>query len=227
MDEHKPPVWTEDIEFTFHLLNMLISGYQGHYTWRNVLGQLGFDVTEMHPLEDLQEVIDVLKEHRQELPRGNPLFRKGQALSPDAEVVVGFMDLLKKGLQSVVNALTRSLELLEQGPHINAARYTVACIARHAYVHEHYVHGLVRYGEVFGLEEVADRWRQHTLTCAEETNMANAFFARMMENPELDGDFRLKLIERAKMLPVVFSRHLDDLNSVDSHLERMMGPEGN
>lgn len=207
---------TEDLRLTHAYLNPLFAGFQGSYAASHVLEQLGGDAAR-DSTQDLREVLDWLGARLEELWQGRPVLRKAE--DPPSElgaVLLRFFEVYKGRLLDFIALVMLSLHAIQDSADAESAKFVAASVARHAYTRQHFVQGLVRYGEVFGQEEVADRWRQHTLSCQAELREANALFARLKEGASMTDRFCVELWNTAATLPGIFKNQFVDLLSAEA-----------
>ena len=85
----------------------------------------------------------------------------------------------------------------------DARHIRVAAYANAAYSRDHFIKGLVEYGEIMKREEVSDRWRQHLLYTLDWTGIATRLFQRFLDlGAAVDEDAAADLLDLTLTLPV-------------------------
>jgi hypothetical protein len=180
----------DDLWASHEFLNVLHSQFQGWVAWQNTLVQLRHPLASEEQLGHLKSVLDWLSGWRGVLVRERfPLLRADG--SSDHPVVVGEagnigVTLLRCLVE--VGAATRDLGRRSAALEGDSdeVKYLVAVYAWSAYSFQHAVHSDVRFGEIFGDEQLADRMRQHLLAAQERVHTANVLVAGFAAAGELE-----------------------------------------
>ena len=125
------------------------------------------------------------------------------------------LEVAQQRLDSIAGILltTSSVEDLLKDPDARAIR--VAAFGNAAYSRDHFIKGLVEYGEIMNREEVADRWRQHLLYTLDWTGNAGRLFQRFLDLGEnVDEDAAADLLDITLTLPVHLIVHSVDIRGV-------------
>ena len=206
----------ESIGLYHGYLNSLHAYMQGYYTRLNIWQQLAPDEELPALLKDAQEALDHLIQMYQGLWNGQLLDMKS-----DESPQVSFLDALLKGALYFYDTAPESvLQLVVRPPKQCSQRDAgklIGFYASQVYGREHFVKGLIGYGENFNLPDVADRWRQHLLSCQSDINDANTFFVHAKEEKSDLLKLMIKLQSRTLLTPGIFRCRAADLR----HLEAM------
>lgn len=204
---------TEARRLTHGLLNTLHSGCQGHYTALNVRLRLGgVDATE-EEVRATASLLDRIGRWWQALREGQALVAPAGAPPPseEGETSLELLDRFREIQLTFVPRIEQALEGEGPAPGPDTV-HLAAALAWYSYAREHYIRGLVDFGELFGREEIADRWRQHLLPCRHDINLANTFFVKLDKGEPLEQDFFFDLANQCRSLPGIFrSQSLDAL----------------
>lgn len=204
-----------DADVSFAYLNTAIAGFQGSLAARNALETLGYDCSKLHSSSDMKECLDWLLERQDELWAGRPPVRAAGKPDPLETTLFGFFDLLKRDTAGLVVSLIESLNAIQSGPDAAGARFVAAAIARHAASRQHYIAGIVKFGSVFGAEDLAGRWRRQLDACRTELAEADGFLGKLRSGAPLDHALRFELWNRAANLPGVFKSRLNDMMAIE------------
>lgn len=215
---------TADRSETQAWINFLQSGFQGLFVLESALAQLGYEGERFGEVDDYRETLDWLGERASDLEQGEALFADGE---PDegGEVAVRMAALLRSEKLALAKRLTEAIIALGRDADANAAKFVAAVLAQHAYARQHFVHGLVRYGELFAREEVSDRWRQHLPGCQHEVAEAHSLMSRIAQGELADELFRFELRNEALPLPGVLYTQANDLRVLDLRRQKKLAFE--
>ena len=205
-----------EIYLTHAVLNATYAGYQGKFTALNMLAKLRFQgITNDHLVAARQTL---------ELVGGwmNRLW-KGEALLTTADRPPIYDEAPKiwklfMGLKGELRALAEELKVFRKVPaaaqNSEAARYLLACLGRFAYAREHYIKGLLKYGEVFGPPEEAERWRQTLSGCAGELQCVHRLFESLHALQASNESLFEELRQRTLKLPGALLAQAHDMNVI-------------
>ncbi len=215
---------SDNIGLQHGYLNALYAGLQGLYTRLNTIEKLSASRSsdaayKEHVTTTLQRVIQIYKDFWE----GD---RKDMHSSEDGEVqfLLHAADELKR--MYVENA-KQGFEIREKLDtellHHDYFLMLGQC-AEQAYGREHFVKGLVQYGEVFRIAEVADRWRNHLLSCQQEIAHVNKFF-HILSHGSLSEDELLELRAMHEFIPFTNRTKSIDITVLDSIRMKSDKPE--
>ncbi len=97
---------------------------------------------------------------------------------------------------------------------IAAVQMLVALLGYHAYARDHYIRGLVRYGEAFERDDIAEKWRVHIPSSQQCLQIAHNFLGQLGNNTEVTTTFAFQLHEETLLLPAIFRCQVHDLNQI-------------
>lgn len=198
-----------DLKITHGFLNAVTAAYQGIYVHQSVLGQLLASAAAEDAQRDARQTLDDLGEWWRRFERHEPILRiaDGDDLGADAARAWELLEQARKRFDRLSVALLESIDVdtIRGDHHLRAVR--VAALCEHAYAREHYLRGLVRYGEVMQQDAVADRWRQHVLPAMEERAEATGYFEHWKDlEPEVCEAEAGRLLDLTLTLPVALGR---------------------
>ena len=206
-----------DLNVTHAFINILRACYQGMYAYENAYGQLARTADRELKMKHTSQVLDKIGEWWQQFGEFTPLMRFGDKpnLAGDAARAWKLLGVVQARLESLAGELLESGDvdtLLENPP----SRYIrVAAFVEAAYARQYFINGLVSYGEVLGREDVADRWRQHTLYTQQDVAQATRLFADFQKmGDSIDGKALGELLDVTLTQPVVVGRQIVDIREV-------------
>lgn len=207
----------DDLRLTHGFLNALQAGYQGGFTSLNVLLELNYPNVEARTLDAMKPVLDQLTALYVRMRAGEAIVSlDGAPAGEEAERLFELCEVLKFELRAVADQLSDITDSDEEPEGEERARhdaFMAACLARSCYAREHFIKGLVDYGEAFDEPEVSDRWRQHLPRCAADIQRANAYFATLKDAPEkADAKFHYRLWNEIVNLPGLLRTQVNDIN---------------
>ena len=211
----------EIIDLCHAHLNALYAGYQGTYTKLNALNQLRGDEQYSGKLDELGTTLTTISTWFTQLGDGNALdfFAADDALSVDAQharsLFVGLQQQFQEEAEELHTILAKRFE------EVTRAEYelVVAAVAQQAYGREHYIKGLVFYGDKFNREDVADRWRQQLLSCQNEIRVASGYFFRLTKGDPCDREFYETVWDESMYLPFIKRSQICDLYKINGMRE--------
>ncbi len=207
-----------DLNLTHAFINTLSASYQGMYVYENVFGVLSQASDREEKMKNTANVLDKISEWWAMFQRHEPLMRyrfHQEGVEGEASKACRLLEVAQKRLDGLMQELlaSSSVESILRDGVRRALRVANSCEA--AYARQHFVQGLIAYGEILDREEVADRWRQHLLYCRRETAEANALFERFQRmEGEIDEAAAAGLLDLTLTDPVAVGRRAVDVRSV-------------
>ncbi len=202
-----------DVYLTHAVLNATFAGFQGKFTALNMLQQLDFAGVSSTHLEELREALGTLTDWNDQLFAGQALLTTADKvpISADAPKIWQLFLELRKELLALAGELSVFQRVPEAAQNMEAAHYLVAGLGRFAYSREHYIKGLVKYGEVFGPPESVQRWRQALTSCDKELARVHRLFDSVAALEIEDKRFFEEIRQRALKLSGVFRAQAHDM----------------
>jgi len=192
----------EQIGLYHGYLNTCYSYLQDWYTYLNIK-------TQLTPTEDMVELM---------------LFRRlwqGECLDMTNEengYVRFLLHLKNSALHRYEHAPAHILKLItrKQGDYDYADVVELAGFyAGHAYSRDNYIRGLIKYGEVYNIPEVADRWRQQLRSTSQDIQVAKQFFATLQQQVEPLEQIMTALQQDSILLPGIFGCKSVDIQHIE------------
>lgn len=216
-DRMAAPV-TDDVILSHAYLNLIHAGFQGNFVFINALAQAGYDGPPplMAQAKEIAEALDWVKGLMEKLWLGEPAVLHGnEDPSGLSEVVEKFLGMLKEDNGRCLKAFAHNLNVLCKEPTRSSACVAAALLAGQAYQRQHFINGLVLYGEKFGLADVADRWRQRTLLCQQDVALAHGYLGRLIQGPYPEGRFFFDLWNECVNLSGLLNSQHNDMLEVE------------
>lgn len=222
----------KDIALSHGILNGLHAGLQSLFVQETVLSQLGYEGPKSLDIPTIKDALDWLKPHIQELYQGRACLFVGKPADEIGGVVMKMHEILRGERAASAPWLVEALNDLVAGKQPQAPKRAVAALIASAYGRQHFIAGLVGYGEAFKLEEVADRWRQQTLGCQSEVGHAHRYLDEVTAGAAADEVFRFRLFNEAVLIPALWRSQVHDMDMMDQRragepsYERLTWPPG-
>ncbi len=198
-----------DLKVTHGFLNALTAASQGLFVHQTVLAELLRSPNSHDVRDEVQQTLDDLEAWWRCFERHEPVLRvaDGENLSEEAARVWGLLERSRQRYDRLSVTLLESTDARTVCRDRSVRAVRVATFCEQAYAREHYLRGLVRYGEVMQQEAVADRWRQHLLAAMEEREDATGCFEHWKgREPEVDHADGAHLLDLTLTLPVALGR---------------------
>ena len=205
-----------DVYLTHAVLNTAYAGYQGKFTALNMLSQLGFGGVDQENLVGARRTLELVGGWLNRLWQGEAFLTTvdRKPISRDAGKIWKLFFELKKELKALAEELKVFRRVPDAAQNHDAGRYLLACLGRFAYGREHYIKGLLKYGEVFGPPEEAERWRQGLSSCCGELQRLHHLFDRLRACKGDDSQLFEQLRQCTLKLPGAFLAQKHDMNVV-------------
>lgn len=202
-----------DVYLTHAVLNATVAGFQGKFTALNMLQQFDFAGVSSHHLSELREALRILTGWNDRLFSGEALLTTADKapISTDAPKIWQLFLELRKELLALAGELAVFQRVPDAAQNMEAAHYLVAGLGRFAYSREHYIKGLVKYGEVFGPPESVQRWRQALAGCDKELARVHRLFDSVAALEADDKRFFEEIRQRSLKLSGVFRAQAHDM----------------
>ncbi|MBU1699919.1 MAG: hypothetical protein KJ970_08655 [Candidatus Eisenbacteria bacterium] len=207
----------DDMNITHAFLNALCANYQGEYVFNNVLGQLTQSPECDERLAKTAKILDMINEWWDQFRNYDPIihFAESPGRSGDAALAWELLSSAMKRQSMLIETLLKNMDVESLMQDLDACHLRVAAHCDASYGREHYVNGLITYGEVMNRPEVCDRWRQKILSCRNEISQSTGLFeaVRQMGTTMQEGTIA-ELQDQTLMLPVVFGQRCVDIRQL-------------
>lgn len=205
-----------DLSITHSFLNTLNSSYQGGYVYFKVLEQLAPECGAGESAEKLKAPLDRIGAWLADFRQHRPLFRDSErpGMNEAAAQAWRFLQVARDRLERLAPSLTATanVERLMSDRHALSQRIAVLCES--AYARQHFIQGLVEYGEVMGREEVSDRWRQQLLGCRQGVAEAHHWLERVQQTPQpAPAAVVEQMLDETLIFPTVMIQKITDMDS--------------
>jgi hypothetical protein len=144
-------------------------------------------------------------------------------LSPDASHLVNLLAThrghLVWSLREVASKAT--LEALVRDPA--ASRLRIAAFCQEAYSREHFIQGLIAYGEVTRSPEIVSRWRSQMASAQEQVARANLLIEWLPGAGPMTPESAGPLLDETLLLPLTFSLRILDVDRLSGALRGRFG----
>ena len=206
-----------NLNLTHGVLNALNSSYQGGYVFFQVLEQLAPGSGAGDSAEKLKHPLDRINKWLADFRMHQPLFLAAERPGMNAEAAEAWR--LLEGAKNRLGRLGQALKASSNVEQLLADRQAlyarVAVLCESAYSRQHFIHGLVDYGEVMGREEVADRWRQQLLGCQHELAKAHYWLEQAVAAPHpTDPTLAADILNETLIFPTVIAQKITDMDSI-------------
>ncbi len=211
---------SESIGLYHGYLNLFHSYLQGYYTRLNVQVRLSENDESSALLTEAVAALEQIMQFYQEFWEGKSVDLSKEVQASEtvfvSALVSAAMYFFENAPQRIAELVVKPAKTMKMDELVELASYHI----EQAYSREHFIKGLVKYGECFGLPEVADRWRQHLLSCQNEIRYANSYFSLLGAGGTSMGMVARRLQDDCVTLPgIVASKRVDLV-----HLESMRDP---
>ena len=204
----------DDLTVSHAFINTLTAAYQGAYAFEQALGQLGATDAEARA-DAVSERIDEINAWWAVFKRHEPLLAVGTELSPDAVRAWQLLGDAEERLRGLANEMRPAAETRALFADRTALYLRVACFCESAYAGEHFVHGLICYGDVMNMPDVSDRYRQHLQSCQAQVREAHTVLSRAVQLPGAPSEAEVaELLDVTLTVPVLFAHRILDIRQV-------------
>ncbi len=210
-------VLKEDLRLSHAFLNVVSADYEGIYVFFNARHRLDPESIEPGTLEEATSSLDVIHGWWRGFDAHQPLVRRAGLDDPPESFRKAreWIDVSQDHLEGLVSLLSATSRLDRLGADLDAVHIRAAAACDAAYARQHYVKGLVRYGEVLGEELVADRWRQHLLSCQAQVREAHWLLERASGmGATVDEAAAEEMLDVTLALPAVLAQRIMDIREV-------------
>jgi hypothetical protein len=202
---------------THAITNYLLAGYQGRFTFLNILSQLNFPSLNQGLITETRQSIDKIALWTEELWKGNDLFSAtwNSPQTFDSQEALRLLDNLKPELYSIANEIARIVQAEDISQRFDDIVFLGASFGRFAYARENYIKGFLEFGQRFNVTHETNRYAALLPPAQEDVKLThqilNVLRARTdATNPE----FISGLLERCAPLVSVFRTHVHDINQL-------------
>jgi len=206
-----------DLRLSHGFLNLLSAGYEGMYVYLNARHKLAPDTFGADGLEQLAPALDQIHAWWDDFEALRPLVTHDALDEPPDPFLLAWswLEITKNHMRSLVGALAAASHVDRLTGDIGSAHLRAAAACEVAYGREHFVRGLIRYGEVLGDEMIADRWRQHLLPCQAEVARSHRLLALAEQmGGQPDPAAAMQLLDETLALPAVLAQRAMDINGM-------------
>lgn len=223
----------QELDISHAFINILSASYQGMHAFFNGMGQLSGTDEWAEDLQSVRGALDVIRSWWGDFKEHKALWQESdrQAPSDAFRHAWGLLEAARSHHRWTLEQLARSSSIEALMSDANAVWIRGAASCGAAYGRQHYIQGLINYGEVMDNEQVADRWRQHLLPAQAELNRAHEdleLARRLAQEPAeptaarlLDGTMTLPAIYGQRVIDIaeVFSYHTGQLTYEDVEVD--------
>jgi hypothetical protein len=212
-----------DLRLSHGFLNLVSAGYEGIYVYLNARHKLAPDTVGTDGLEQLAPALDRIHGWWDDFEAHRPLVTLDAIEDPPEPFLLAWnwLEVTKNHMRSLVSGLAASSHPVQLAGDVAAVHLRAAAACEVAYGREHFVRGLIRYGEVMDEELVADRWRQHLLPCQADVAASHrqlALAERMGGEP--DAAAAAQLLDETLALPAILAQRVMDINGMFAEVGR-------
>jgi len=204
----------EALDLSHGFINMLSAAYQGAYVYERALEQLGDQEAEERAahmgacIAEINGWWSAFKRHEPLLAKGEPLTDSGSRAWQLSCAAGERLRLLVERLMARADVEVLLFDRASQ-------RTRVAALCETAYVREHFIQGLICYGDVMDRPEIADRYRQHLLSCQAGVREAHGLLQQCgradVSQPKAEVT---ELLDATLMVPAVMMHRILDINQI-------------
>lgn len=204
----------DDLFLSHAFLNALTASYQGLYVYLSTLEQLTPSAENRNAMAKTAGTLEMFNGWWDEFKAHKPLVRHSgrPPLSGDAGSAWRLLGSARQRIASLVDQLAATTNLEHLMSSRRAVYIRAAADSEAAYSRQHFIQGLITYGQVMKQMDVADRWLQHTLSSQQGVKEADALVAMVQQ---LNGQFVphtiADVLDRTLVLHVIFAQRLVDI----------------
>ena len=206
-----------DLRLSHGFLNLVSAGYEGIYVYLNARRKLAPAEFGSDALEKLAPALDRIHGWWDDFEAHRPLVTHAALESPPEPflLVWNWLEITKNHMRSLVNRLAATSQVERLAEDVAAVHLRAAAACEAAYGREHFVRGLICYGEVMDEEMVADRWRQHLLPCQADVASSHQQLALAGEiGAPPDAAAAGRLLDETLALPAILAQRVMDINGM-------------
>jgi hypothetical protein len=202
---------------THAVTNYLVAGYQGRFTFLNVLAQLQYPNVTEEALTFVRQALDRIAFWIDELWHDRFLFA-AQWTAPqtfDSRQALELLDQLKPDLYSTANEIVRIIALPNPHEKFENTAFLCAAFGRFAYARENYIKGFIDFSNKFGEQQEASRYAALLPPAQEDVRLTHTLLSMIRDpNASANENFTRGLTERCVPLIAVFRTHVHDINQL-------------
>ena len=187
----------EDLVLSHSIVNYLSAGYQGRYTFFNILARLEFTDLKKEPIAELKDVLKSVRDWNNDMQKGLCLFSATWS-SPqtfDAKRAFKLLENLKQDLLQATVQLVTLLSVETKELDDDMVKILIASHGRFAYARENYVRGFVDFSALTKNQELAEQYKSHLEGCAADIKLAHDLMQLMKD---LEADDREEFVASVK-----------------------------
>ncbi len=202
---------------THAITNYLFAGYQGRFTFYNILTQLSFPGVGTELIPETKNALNIIAGWTERLWKGDPLFSATwtEAKTFESQKALQFLGTLKPDLSALAAEVERILKTTTVGENRDELIYLVACIGRHSYARENYIRGFLDFGQHFSNPTQEAHYAKLLGPAEEELKVFSSILELIKkEDAAKDPRFVQGIIERATPIVIGFRTHVHDVGQL-------------
>ncbi len=207
----------DDLCLSHAFMNALSASYRGFYVYVNAMEQLAPSAETNHAAQKIATLIETINGWWEDFKAHRPLMRFSAPppLAGDAVQAWNLLEVARERLGGIVGELTAvsTVDGLMANPRALYSRVAIDCEA--AYSRHHFIQGLILYGRILDKPDVSDRWLQHTLSCQQGINEANALLEKTKRmNGKLLLETVSEILDYTLAGPVACAQKIVDMSRI-------------
>ena len=213
----RPDNASQDRALSHAIINYVNAGYQGRFTFFNVLSRLNNPYFDSAKLEKTREVLLLSSGWMNEIWNNIFIFatswKKPETF--EAQKALTCLEELKADLRSLVQEMVKILLTRPFPAQPSHPGFLAAALARYAYARENYVRGFQEYGRHFNLPDQEKAYGEYLKGCGEDIKLAHEFMSILQKGEtEKVSEFYPRLMYHCMRLPGVFREQIHDINQL-------------
>jgi len=212
----------QDLLATNTLVSYLYSGYQGYFTYLNILLRLNFVAFDQAHLAHAKEVLVKILPWKQDLLRGICLISASweSPITFESQEALKLLDQFRFEALSHARELGDCLALHDLSADPESSKKLLASIGRFYYAKENYLKGFVEFGSAHNFTELVHQNAELLQSSANEIKFTHALLERFnQEKPNLSREFLSQLRYQAQSLPGSYRALCHDINQLLWHFK--------
>lgn len=212
---------TDDLEASHLILNYLNAGYQGQFTYHNILSQLKFVSFSLENVSKTREVLNQVNMWLESLWINIPIVKASWTTPEDykSRRALELLEELREGLREQATTVFKIFGRKDLTPEAESVKVLIASFGRYAYARENYVRGFIEYAKVFAQPEIKATYEELLKDSEIELNMTHQLIKLFQKNQKLSDTEFEQLLDLTLTLPGTFCTQIHDINQVIAPLK--------
>ncbi|MCB0310198.1 MAG: hypothetical protein KDD42_03120 [Bdellovibrionales bacterium] len=205
----------EDLILSHSIINYLAAGYQGQYTFLNILERLALPSLNQELIQTSKDALKTIVTWKKDLSEGLSLFSASWKAPQtfEAKRAIKMLEELRgelfKACVNTIKVLGLEYEKVDDG----LLRYLIATHGRFAYARENYIRGHLEFSQALEDKNLSEQYKNHLENCSADIQLAHDLIKRFQD---LKPEERKELVSAAKYhclsLPGAFRAQALDIN---------------